>query len=631
MSKPSFPFVPPSSLSVSEVITLAEGIGGQWDFGLNGLGYLLSTLDQESPFEFRSYEIQSIPTQKQRIDDAEEPGEQTLAAWWARGQHSWHEGAGQEVFDSPFSSRFAFSRSKGLNPWTKGDLTLLKDTAELVNHNVDDHHILAIDDALVYTHNGEITRDTLPDGAGETSETTHSGTEINSITSDGEYVYAAFSGGSLGIRKILASTVAAWSVVNAQTAVEIIAFVKGRLLGAKGPSLYEYDLSVTTAPEPYHTDPASAWTWTAITESGPAIYFSGYAGDRSEIYAARLTAQDLPYASVATLGAMRSVWTAPEGETIHSIKGYIGQAVLIGTSRGVRVGTITTGDGDLRVSELIAETDNPVLWFEPQLDYAWFGWTNYDASSTGLGRIDLGNLAYASDLMWTAQGTVKEIAYFQDRLFFVVDEGATSRIIKEHATDLVAGGSFEHDEIRFNTTEKKALRYFDILFVGTGLWSLSIGNDGTSLSPLTTDASVAGYTEEVIGIEGTRFKLVVSMKRNQADATLGPTLKDWRFRAEPRATGRFRYFVTLMAYDFMVNKAGKQSGKVGQSWQIVNRLKEIYRQDSDVIFQPPEVQVPEGESTVEVKMEDLRFKEYAPPSGGQGYGGLVLLVLREVR
>lgn len=635
MAKPSLPTPIPASISPIVALTSTADVGGIWDLGLEGMGFMLSSLDDQSPFEFRSYEIQSIPVQKQRIDDADEPGEQTLFPWWTRAQHSWHEGAGQKVFDSAFSSRYAFLDSKGLDIWEAGRVTLLKDTAELRNDSVNDHHLIAADTALIYTANGVIFKDPDPDAtseSGEDNENTHSGVEINSLAYDGESVYAAFSGASLGIKKIVVSTFSAWVDVNDHLDVDIIGFVKGRLIGGKGPGLFDYDLSQTDEPEAFFNDPASTWVWTAITESGPAVYVSGFAGERSEIYAARLTAQDVPFASVATLGAPRSVWQAPEGETIHSIKGYIGQSVLIGTSRGVRVGNIVTGEGDLSVSELIAETEFPVTCFDPQLEFAWFGWTKFDGTSSGLGRVHLGDLNYASDLMFTSQGEIKSVARYNDRMYFVTDEGATSRIIKEHATQLVASGFFTNCCIRFGTTERKTIRYFDILTQGVGKWSLEMGvNASTSYSPYATDNDTGGLNSEILDLEGSRFNVQIILKRNPSDATDGPTLLEWRLRAEPRSTGRFRFFVPVMVYDFVVNGADREVGKVGFAIEMLTHLENLYRSDADLSFVPLSAGVPGGRESLTVKMEELRFKTYTPPDQGRGFGGIALMVLREVR
>jgi len=635
MAGPQLPATLPNTLSPAFSPVTAIGIGSIYSVGIGGIGFVLSTLDQESPFEFRSYEVQALPRSKPRIDDAEEPGEQTLFPWWARAQHSWHEGAGQEVFDSPFSSRFRYERSKGINPWEIGEASLLKDTAQLTSYTDNDIHLLAAPNALFYTHDGNVERDPDPDASAEANEatlSTHSGTPINSITSDGESLYAAFSGVTLGVKKTPLVGALAWSDVNVQTEVEIIAFVKGRLLGAKTNSLYEYDLAVTTAPEPFYTDRASGFRFTAITESGPAIYISGAVGDRSEILAARLTAQDIPFASVATLGAPRNVWTAPEGEKIHTIRGYIGQQVLIGTSLGVRIGTIVTDEGDLRVSQLIVETPQPVLWFEPQLEFAWFGWSNYDSSSSGLGRVHLGDLAYASDLMFAGQAQVKEVVQYNNRMYWVHDEGATARIIKEHATNLVPSGRLQNCEIRFGTTERKVVRFFDNLITGDGLWSLELDLDGSGFIAYSTDNLVGGYTEEIVDVEATRFCVALVLKPDPGDATSGPTLKEWRLRAEPKSTGRFRYLVPVMVYDFVTLLNEREEGKIGKAWDLLKHLEDLYRSDQDFFFQTPETSVPGGRDAIEVRMEDLRFKSYAPPApGGRGFGGIALAVMREVR
>lgn len=631
MPKPLVPSTIPSSLSISTALSTLSGVGKIWDVGIDGRGYMISTLDQESPFEFRSYEIQSIPKLKPRFDDAEEPGEQTLFPWWTRAQHTWHEGAGQAVFDSPFSSRFKFETSRGFNIWDEGEATLLKDTEELRSDNVDDHHLLATPDALFYTVNGVVHRDADPDSAGTDSLADHSGTPINSIASDGEFLYAAFSGATLGIKKTPLTGTLAWSDVNVQTAVEKIAFVKGRLIGAKAGTLYEYDLSVTTEPEPLSAPQPSNWTWAGITESGPAIYFTGYAGDRSEIFAVRLTAQDVPFASTTTLGAMISVWQAPEGETVHTIKGYLGQQVLIGTSKGVRVGTIVTGDGNLEVTGLIAETPEPVKCFEPQGEFAWFGWDKFDGTFSGLGRVHLGELTYASDLMFSGQGEVKEIVDLGDRKFFILDEGTTSRIIMEHNTNLVSSGFIQSCEIRFGTTERKVMRYFDILTRGTGKWTLDMALDEGGFTTYESENPVGGYEEKVLNLQATRFCVRITADRDESDPTKGPTLMEWRLRAEPRAQGRFRYLVPVMVYDTLTNKSGAKVGGTGYALTLLDHLTSIYREDRDIQFQPLESGVPGAVTSVTCKMEDLRFKSYAPPKGGKGFGGIALATLREVR
>ena len=54
---------------------LKTGVGSKWALAIEGRGYMLSTLDQQSPFEFRAYSIDPIPLQIPRIDFSSEPGE----------------------------------------------------------------------------------------------------------------------------------------------------------------------------------------------------------------------------------------------------------------------------------------------------------------------------------------------------------------------------------------------------------------------------------------------------------------------------------------------------------------------------------------------------------------------------
>lgn len=614
---------------------VSSHVGTVWSVGIDGQGYLMSTLDQESPFDYRAYTIQAVPMSKPRIDDSEEPGEQTLFPWWTRAQHSWHEGSGQDIFDSPMSSRFKVKATKGIDVWAEeGCSFLLKDVELHDEHETaTDLLLLGGSDALFYTHNGNITRDPDPDDTLESDEATitdHDGNPVNSITSDGDLLYLSFSSGGLGIRSVdMDGTFSGTSIVNDHEDVDIIGFVKGRLIGCKDNEVFDYDLSTTAIPSAHYTDEADGFRFTGITEAGPGIYLSGYAGDRSEIFIMRLTAQDIT--SGLTLGVPRSVWEAPRGEQIHSIKGYLGTSVLIGTSKGVRVGIVTTGDGDIEVSGLIVETDHPVKAITARGNFAWFTWTQYDGNSSGLGRIHLGRLNWAPDLMYNSSGTVFSVANYNDRMYFSVEEEDSTKIIKEHATRLVSEGTVRTGEIRFGTSETKSLRYFDIVTRNDGKWSLDIAVNGGSFVSYSADQPT-GSIEEVINLDANRFDLQITLKRSESDDTVGPCMREWRLRAEPKATGRFRHILPLMIYDFMVGLNDVEQGYQGFAWYLLDKLTDLYRNDELVIFQTPATGVPGASpTTYEVKVEDLQFKTYTPPAEARGYGGIALIVLREAR
>ena len=635
----------PYDLSFEE-FSKAVGVGGLWSVGVDGSGYLLSTLEDEAPFEYRAYTVQSIPVQKQRLDTSAEPGEQTFEQWWTRAQHSFNQGAGQDVFDAEGSNRFSFRSSRGIDIWSEGQISLLKDTDSVANSTGDDLNWFIAGVYIFYSKDGSLYRSTTVDGTYTANDLggPGSGQDIVSMTTDGQYVYVCWTGAN-NIRKAdidSGSWASEGSLAN-NLDPEIIGFVKGRLMAAKDNKLYEVDLSTTDAPDPFFTHKTSEWTWSSITEAGPAIYVSGYAGETSEIYATRLTTQDLAYASTSTLGAPVSVYKAPEGEVIHTIKGYLGRALVIGTSKGIRLAAITDETGGLEVSSLLVGEDqgitNPVKSIELDGDYAYFGWTKYDGTYSGIGKIDLSTTAFSSHLMYSIQGDVTSIAQFGGRLLFSVNNvpsSGHSRVIKEHSTNYVGTGELETGEIRFGTFEVKTLRYFDAMLKGTGLLDVDLKKDITG----TYDSIVGNWeadievTDRVYGIieqnmekDISRFELKLTLKTLSATST--PKLLEWRVRGEPKVKGRYRYFVPIMLYDTMIANSGQTFGYAGYSQEKLNELMEVYRSGKIIQFQDPGSHLPNGTPSVTVRIEDLQFKSWAAPSGYEGPGGIALIVMRE--
>lgn len=86
------------------------------------------------------YQRVTVPLRRESTDESVEPGEQTLntGGAWRRSQDNWFLGAGQAYLDNRFafvsvyvhsgedpSVRTRFWRSKGVNPWNEGALSLL--------------------------------------------------------------------------------------------------------------------------------------------------------------------------------------------------------------------------------------------------------------------------------------------------------------------------------------------------------------------------------------------------------------------------------------------------------------------------------------------------------------------------
>ena len=97
--------------------------GEAYDIAIAGLPFFLFNSD-DAP-----YRRVTAQYRKQQIDQSREPGEQTLTGWWLRSQSSFHYGQGIKFFEpiQDESLRFQYTESKGIDVWTKGQATLLKD------------------------------------------------------------------------------------------------------------------------------------------------------------------------------------------------------------------------------------------------------------------------------------------------------------------------------------------------------------------------------------------------------------------------------------------------------------------------------------------------------------------------
>ena len=96
--------------------------GEAYDVAIGGLPFFLFNSD-DAP-----YRRVTAQYRKQQIDQSREPGEQTLTGWWLRSQSSFHYGQGIKFFEpiQDESLRFQYTESKGVDVWTKGQATLLK-------------------------------------------------------------------------------------------------------------------------------------------------------------------------------------------------------------------------------------------------------------------------------------------------------------------------------------------------------------------------------------------------------------------------------------------------------------------------------------------------------------------------
>ena len=635
-----------------------------FDVALGGLPFLYNITDAIP------YRRSTARWKYERVDQAREPGEQTLdSGLWVRSQTSWHLGAGiefQEALEgNPDLLRFRYYTSTGINPWNIGELSLLKDTSKL--YNVTSTSTTAKTIALPATLNGtdfvlaiNCTATSTSSSAIRVSKVTSAGTattvvtgadlsaEILAAETDGSSLYLAtadyiydidLTAGSPTLHQHyhIASIASASSVT--------LKFVKNRVLagitfasGATIAGVYELsfathsslaNLSSTTAIANTKTVPIG-WKWTGIADGRGAIYLSGYAGDKSSIFKVQ------PDATTGNLGAAISVADIPLGETVRTIFGYLGTYLAIGTSRGVRIAAIAD-DATIVYGPIIFETTNPVVSFAARDAYIWAGVKAGVGGASGTYRIYLGQLLddggypFATDIYAAGTtGSVDNMGFFPTtgQLFFSI---TASGIWIEHATQLVSEGTIQTAIVNWGTLEKKAWKrvrietdtldgkievYADSLEGRSQIVTLTEGNEYNT----DFDLSAAYLAPQVNG------QLTFSLYRNSSDATKGAKLKGYAIKAIPSPTRSRLIQMPLMCYDFETDRRGVRFGVEDGAKIRIAALESLESSGSTVLVQD----FTSGEN-FDAVIEEIAFTRMTPPSqNNENFGGIITITMRTV-
>jgi hypothetical protein len=405
-----------ADIGVATTAGLWQNTDVAYDVALGGLPFIYAISDA------RPYTRQTAPFRKDQFDNGAEPGEQSLTGWWLRSQSSFHSGQGIKFYDPSAGETVAhrYTDSKGVNVWSKGQVTLLKDTATThfttgpIQANGKPFQIAR---SIEYGGtNGVLLWDEFDvDKIAEDGSITHfidyaSGSEypVQAICDDGTYAYwivNVLNSGTPRLRvykKLLTGVSGAGDTLmisdnSITVTTAIMEYVKDRIVMCINNKIYEISSSATALPTPVYTHSDTDIVFSSITASGPAIYVSGYSGTQSSIFKFTLS----------TAGVMPTLTTAitaaemPVGEIVHRIFYYLGY-MMIGTNKGIRAAVVSDQDGSINYGPLIVETTQPCYDFAARDRFVWCA-TGVDGAP-GVIRIDLSNeieplrFAYANDL-----------------------------------------------------------------------------------------------------------------------------------------------------------------------------------------------------------------------------------------
>jgi len=583
---------------------------------INGRPYML---DMASNQFSRAYDARV----RDSVDQSTEPGEGAInpQGLWRRSQSSWHYGAGQEYSDTADAEAYRFNTSKGVDVWNKGRLTLLRDTTQSYATSNSNLYAATASDRI-YGTDGQSVRYTT-DWVTFPTVTGTAASNLYSIASDGYNVFYSYDNGDIDQTNAGVSTSSAYI-----TGIEAgrLRYVKGRLMVAGQGTDKRKIWNITTTPGSTANNPGALYThpnddfnWVGFAAGQNNIYCAGYAGNKSLIYKTAVkpdgTALDIP-----TVAA-----ELPLGEIIQEIDGYLGY-IVIGLADGFRFCS-ADDNGNLLVGPKIV-TGTAVESFAGIGQYIYFGWKNYDSTSTGIGRMDISVFistnqpAYASDLMVTGQGSIVDVHEFGgDPVFNVAGLGA----YRPHPTNLVSSGTLTSGIYRWGVPDAKFVPKLDLRclpLVGSVAMSI-MSDDGAYYDFETLD--VAGVKEKTFdGLEDKVFEAQIKLTLTRAaGATTGPTLTRWMARAYA-APLRSQIFTVPILMHHTLNIQGRDY------FQDVDEELRLLR---DLVENPRVVSYQENEETYAVVVENVQMntRQTVYAHRTNDFEGTAIVVMRSVR
>ena len=625
----------------------------KFDFAIGGMPFIAAITDN-TPYRRQTAEFRTA-----RVDQLRDPGEQSLSGsgYWIRSQSSFHLGAGstyqEPIVGSLEEARFRFSSSVGINPWTPGQISLLRRTFLQEAFTGDSRVFNTIIDGVEYlilvkyasTEVARVVRIRVSD---------YSETTIVNNTSLTENIIAVAMGGN-DLMMVTPTKVWRYSfeqntpalhqdyaINTANAEAGTIAYVKNRfILGFHdtNQSTFVYEINRNTGssinlstltPVNGSSTLPTGYTFRAVTETGAAIYIGGFSGEQGNVY-------KITVANDGSLNTMTSVITLPSGENITGLLGYLGTYVAIGTSRGLRI-AIANEVGDLSYGPLIFESTLGIYKMSAYSRFIIAGVDSGIGGYSGVYRIDLsqpltnGAYAYSTDIY--AEGTtgkVEGVANLGDgRIAFCVNGDG---LFIEHATELVESGEITTGIIRYETLENKAWKRLKLRTEGTLQGDIDIfrtENGADTAFRTVTQGSTTDYDYDLssvfedVGVEA-QFKF--RLNRNDTTATTGAVIYGYSVKALPTPTRARVLQIPIFCFDSERDRNKNIMGFQGYALGRLQALEQMEAQGQTVIIQDFTA---DGEP-IEAVIEQVSFTRTTPPSGNfSGYGGIIQIIARTV-
>lgn len=615
--------------------------GSHYDVSIAELSFVYAINDQTP------YTRETIDFKRQQIDTSTEPGEQSLSQWWVRDQDSWHRGSGINWYDpgTDGATRYRFHSSMGVDPWTKGEVKL--------HRRMNQQHA-ATTGQLCYAASGVVNGADVIfavvggqfyryDGSLSTVYTSVPvpGTEPAVA---GAKVLVGSTAGILAGDVNGSSLTALWTTTSGFTARPF--WAKNRIICALGPSLYDLTMAGGSIDSQtvLWTHPSTTFSWTDVTEAPGAILACGYDGGYGYIYRFVLDTTT-GGAGLPTLSKAIQTSEFPPGETVHAIQAYLGAFIAIGTSKGVRIGTLSA-DGVIQYGPLTVTSTQPVRCLSARDTYVYAGIENDLDGKSGVARINLAQeiTSAVNDLgvyytptlryAWAYDAQIHTTGQVQSVTFF----GVTDRVVAgvqgvglylQDATIYEPTGYLQTGKMRYATAEPKAFQLIKLRAAVTGTTAVEIRTIDsldverscfTIKAGFNTDTDITLKTISDVLQPHAAIKLVFS---SSLDGVVSPYVQSYQVKSTP--VPRIQRLITmpLQLLDQEKDRSGAKFGYKGFAAERLAALEQI-EQDRNVIIVNDWTN---GESfTAQIK--SVKFQRTTPPSKNEkNFGGLVVVEL----
>ena len=608
--------------------------GPAYDVAFAALPFFLAASDEQP------YRRVTAQYRKQQIDQTREPGEQTLTGWWVRSQSSFHLGAGIKYFEpiQEESLRFQYTESKGIDVWTRGQATLLNDTASFYT-GAAPAQMIGVNDGTndcIFVTDGSALKKITSAGASTTITQAGTPSTIYSLTTNGTSYY--FINGTHVHKGSVGATPADAEIYNATVTRATIRYVKQRLIAAIGPAIYELDAtrsSSTGLPTALFTHPNANWVWSSISEGPQAIYISGYDpnGTSSSVFKISLDATNPNALGFPTLETPTVIIDMPSGERINDFDVYLGTYAILATNLGFRVG-VSDATGDIQYGPLLFR-DAACTAIAFKDSYAYIA-TLVDGEA-GLVRTDLSTTVIANALYfpWAwdlvaagTSATASQVAFFgnSDRVAF----STGNNVWAESTTTLVPSGYLRTGYIRYNTLETKIYKLLQARVDTTngGItiqsidstdteYAIGIFSQGESVPEINVNYPTTA--QEYLGFKFT-------MTRSTSNAAKGPLFTGYQLKSLPAVPRQRLIQYPVFCYDHESDKFSNEVGYEGSAYARMSQLEQVENVGDTIRVQDFRT----GESYLGI-IEEMDFINKTPEDKRfSGFGGTLLVTIRTV-